>query len=83
MRNFSECRRGEKCINPRQGALTQEDYHTAKGNIGGKTYCCKMCEVEKHRKIRRSDYAAKVMAWDIDLANLVITGKYNGQHQTN
>lgn len=50
MRDFNFCGSGNKCINPNQGELTEEDYSKHYGCAGGRYLKCKPCMNKKGRE---------------------------------
>lgn len=53
MRDYSTCKNGEKCTNPRQGRLVETDYH--KAGINGRRRICAVCRKKGIRvKIERN-----------------------------
>lgn len=74
MRQYHTCK-NKDCKNERQGSLTRDDYHRHTSNKGGRTYWCKQCEVDKHRKIRAGKGASIHLTWDMALANRVLMSK--------
>lgn len=83
VRQFSFCQSGKRCVHPRQGLLTQDDYYVKRVNKNGENGYnrrCKECNkagvqgVQAHKTTKSllCPTHSSANGWDMELAQKVI-----------